>query len=109
MNTPNILFIKKRFLLLAGRFPSTSQPNVGISDDIFFDGGHLHYFTFRSLRLVLEKLGLKIEKECGYGPLGRIHDAWPQLLCGGVQIVVRKHAPAGVSLAVPANVPRVTN
>jgi len=109
INTPNIAFIKKRLLLLAGRFPSTSQPNEGISDDILFDGGHLHYFTFRSLRLVLEKLGFKIEKECGYGPLGRIHDVWPQLLSGGVQIVARKQASAGISLPVSANVPGVTD
>ena len=108
INTPNIAFIKKRFQLLAGMFPSTSQPNEGISDDILFDGGHLHYFTFRSLRLVLEKLGFKIEKECGYGPLGRIQDVWPQLLSGGVQIVARKHATAGVSLSVAANVLGVT-
>lgn len=104
INTPNIAFIKKRLRLLAGRFPSTSQPNEGISDDILFDGGHLHYFTFRSLRLVLTKVDFKIEKECGYGPLGRIHNIWPQLLSGGVQIVARKHASAGVSLPVAANV-----
>jgi ubiquinone/menaquinone biosynthesis C-methylase UbiE len=105
INTPNIAFIKKRLLLL----PSTSQPNEGISDDILFDGGHLHYFTFRSLRLVLGKLGFKIEKECGYGPLGRIHDVWPQLLSGGVQIVARKQASAGISLPVSAHVPGVTD
>jgi ubiquinone/menaquinone biosynthesis C-methylase UbiE len=107
INTPNIAFIKKRFLLLVGRFPSTSQPNEGISDDILFDGGHLHYFTFRSLRLVLTNVDFTIEKECGYGPLGRIHDLWPQLLSGGVQIVARKHAPAGISLPVTANDPGV--
>ena len=104
INTPNIAFIKKRVLLLAGRFPSTSQPNEGISDDNLFDGGHLHYFTFRSLRLVLEKLGFKIEKECGYGPLGMIQNIRPQLLSGGVQVVARKYASAGVRLPVAANV-----
>jgi ubiquinone/menaquinone biosynthesis C-methylase UbiE len=103
MNTPNIAFIKKRFLLLAGRFPSTSQPNEGVSDDILFDGGHLHYFTFRSLRLVLEKVGFTIEKETGYGPLARIHNVWPHLLSGGVQIVARKQAMARAALAVVAN------
>jgi ubiquinone/menaquinone biosynthesis C-methylase UbiE len=103
INTPNIAFIKKRFLLLAGRFPSTSQPNEGISDDILFDGGHLHYFTFRSLRLILEKIGFKIEKECGYGPLARIHNVWPQLLSGGVQIVARKQATVRASLAIATN------
>ena len=53
INTPNIAFIKKRALLLFGRFPSTSQKNEGLGSDILFDGGHLHYFTFRSLSLLL--------------------------------------------------------
>lgn len=99
INTPNIAFIKKRFLLFVGKFPSTSQPNEGVSDDILFDGGHLHYFTFRSLRLILEKIGFKVEKECGYGPLARIHNIWPQLLSGGVQIVARKQTATENGLA----------
>lgn len=108
INTPNIAFIKKRFLLLTGMFPSTSQPNEGVSDDILFDGGHLHYFTFRSLRLVLEKLGFVIEKQCGYGPLGKLHNFWPQLLSGGMQLVASKRATAGSSLPISANVLVVT-
>ena len=90
INTPNIAFIKKRLLLLLGRFPSTSQANEGIGSDILFDGGHLHYFTFRSLRIVLEKAGFEITKKIGYGKLGKIHDLYPSLLSGGVQWVARK-------------------
>jgi ubiquinone/menaquinone biosynthesis C-methylase UbiE len=90
INTPNIAFIKKRLLLLLGRFPSTSQPNEGIGSDILFDGGHLHYFTFRSLRIVLEKAGFEMVKKIGYGKLGKIHDIYPSLLSGGVQWVARK-------------------
>lgn len=90
MNTPNIAFLKKRMLLLAGRFPSTSQPNEGLGSDILFDGGHLHYFTYRSLRLVLERSGLKMEQAVGYGKLGKLHHLYPPLLSGGVQWVARK-------------------
>ena len=90
INTPNIAFIKKRALLLIGRFPSTSQPNEGIGSDILFDGGHLHYFTFRSLRIILEKAGFEIVKKIGYGKFGKIHDIYPSLLSGGVQWVARK-------------------
>lgn len=90
MNTPNIAFIKKRALLAFGRFPSTSQPNEGIGSDILFDGGHLHYFTFRSLSLLLERAGFSIEKRVGYGAWGRIHDLYPSILSGGVQLVARK-------------------
>lgn len=90
INTPNIAFIKKRIMLLLGRFPSTSQPNEGLGSDILFDGGHLHYFTYRSLSLLLEKSGFIIEGFVGYGKLGRIHDLHPPLLSGGVQLVARK-------------------
>lgn len=90
INTPNIAFIKKRLLLCLGRFPSTSQPNEGIGSDILYDGGHLHYFTFRALRIILEKAGFKMVKKIGYGKLGYIHNIWPSLLSGGVQWVAKK-------------------
>ena len=90
INTPNIAFIKKRLLLLLGRFPSTSQKNEGIGSDILFDGGHLHYFTYRSLRIVLEKAGFVMEKKIGYGKFGKIHNFLPTLLSGGAQWVARK-------------------
>lgn len=91
INTPNIAFIKKRALLLAGRFPSTSQPNEGVGGDILFDGGHLHYFTFRSLRLVLEKAGFEMVKKTGYGKLGKFHSLFPTALSVGVQWTARKN------------------
>jgi len=90
INTPNITFIKKRLLLLIGRFPSTSQANEGIGEDSLFDGGHLHYFTFRSLKLVLEKAGFVMLKKTGYGDFGRIHDIYPELLSGGAQWLAKK-------------------
>lgn len=91
LNTPNIAFLKKRVLLMTGRFPSTSQINEGLGSDILFDGGHLHYFSFRSLRLLLEKFGFKMVKKIGYGRLGVIHNFWPSLLSGGIQWVGTKN------------------
>ena len=90
INTPNIAFVKKRFLLLLGRFPSTSQANEGLGSDILFDGGHLHYFTFRALSLLVRRFGFEIEHSIGYGKLGRIHNIRPSLMSGGVQVVARK-------------------
>ena len=90
MNTPNIAFVKKRLLLLAGRFPSTSQRNEGLGSDLLFDGGHLHYFTFRSLSLLLQRAGFRIERRVGYGRWGRLHHLYPPLLSGGAQVVARK-------------------
>ena len=90
INTPNIAFIKKRVLLMIGRFPSTSQPNEGIGSDILYDGGHLHYFTFRSLRLLLQRAGFVMQKMMGYGSFGRVHNIKPSVLSGGVQWVAKK-------------------
>ena len=90
INTPNIAFIKKRALLLMGRFPSTSQPNEGIGSDILYDGGHLHYFTFRALRIILERAGFVMLRKVGYGKLGYLHNLRPSLMSGGVQWVAVK-------------------
>lgn len=90
INTPNIAFAVKRIRLLLGRFPSTSQPNEGLGSDVLFDGGHLHYFTYRSLRLLLQRPGFRIERAIGFGKLGRVHDVWRSLTSVGVQWVVRK-------------------
>jgi SAM-dependent methyltransferase len=92
INTPNIAFAIKRLRLLFGRFPSTSQPNEGLGSDVLFDGGHLHYFTYRSLSLLLQRSGLVIERRMGFGRLGKVHDLLPSLLSVGVQLVARKPA-----------------
>jgi methionine biosynthesis protein MetW len=61
LTTPNIRFIDfvKR-LLLDGQFPKTSQ------DEGSYDGGHIHYFTFRDIRELLLRNGFRIIKERGY-------------------------------------------
>jgi hypothetical protein len=38
-----------------------------------FDGGHLHYFTFRSLRIALQKAGFAALRQIGYGRFGYLH------------------------------------
>lgn len=95
INTPNIAFAKKRLLLLVGRFPSSSQPNEGHGSNVLFDGGHLHYFTYRSLRLLLERAGFEILRWKGFGPLGRVHGLWPPLTSVTVHWLAKK--PAGAA------------
>ena len=90
INTPNIAFIKKRLQLCLGRFPATSQANEGIGESQLFDGGHLHYFTFRSLGLVLRNAGFQLVRKIGFGPLGVLQNVFPSLMSGGVQWVARK-------------------
>lgn len=90
INTPNVAYVKKRAQLLLGRFPATSQPNEGLGSDVLFDGGHFHYFTFRSLSLLLQQAGFVVVKRLGYGRFGRIHGLWPGALSVGVQLLARK-------------------
>ena len=46
----------------SGLSPRTSSDPEG------YDGGHLHYFTFRDLRALLEASGFVIEREIGIAP-----------------------------------------
>lgn len=55
ITTPNIRFL--RFLqsvILAGRFPKTS------GDSTLYDGGHIHFFTFKDVELLLQEAGLRV-------------------------------------------------
>lgn len=77
VDTPNIALFTRRIKLLLGNFPSTSAMNEGLTTydgrpATLYDEGHLHYFTYRSL-------GLMLTKWCGYSrtvplvyPSGRI-------------------------------------
>jgi SAM-dependent methyltransferase len=97
IDTPNIAKFTRRAKLLMGRFPSTASRNEGLTTyegnlvDLH-DEGHLHYFTYRSLSLMLtERCAFSKVEKFGYfiGPGGRrvfghkLADAlarhWPQL------------------------------
>jgi hypothetical protein len=54
ISTPNIRKLQRILSLVRGHFPGTSYDPVG------FDGGHLHYFTSRDLRTLLEKHAFKV-------------------------------------------------
>ncbi len=60
INTPNFADIGCRRKLLFGRFPSTASKDEGLltydgQPVKLYDEGHLHYFTFSSLRKMLER------------------------------------------------------
>ena len=60
INTPNIADIGARRKLLFGRFPSTAATDEGLltysGEPVeLYDQGHLHYFTFSSLRKMLQR------------------------------------------------------
>lgn len=63
ITTPNARFVQHvADLVLRGRGARTSYDPEG------YDGGHLHYFTFRDLRALLETNGFAIDRETGIAP-----------------------------------------
>jgi len=94
IDTPNIAKYTQRVKLLLGRFPSTSSMNEGLTTYSgepagLYDEGHLHYFTYRSLSLMLtERCGfskvVKLGYPAGRKPLGKqahnyLATIWPEL------------------------------
>jgi SAM-dependent methyltransferase len=95
LDTPNIAKWTRRIKLAAGYFPSTASRDEGLlcydghTPTDLYDDGHLHYFTFRSLRrLCLERAGFSRVEAFGYGPRG-LGVIWPQMF-SEIAIVVWK-------------------
>jgi len=70
IDTPNIAKYTQRLKLLFGRFPATASMNEGLTTFTgeptdFHDEGHLHYFTYRSLSLMLTE-------RCGFSRVTKI-------------------------------------
>lgn len=59
VTTPNIQFWRHIWSIVRGRFPRTSMDPEG------WDGGHLHYFTFRDLEALAAECGLEVEQRHG--------------------------------------------
>lgn len=91
--TPNVAKLMNRVKLAMGRFPSTSTGNEGVDfskSNILMDGGHFHYFTFRSMTLFCRKAGFRSIERYGFGSLGKVHHLFPSVLSGNVLILARK-------------------
>jgi 2-polyprenyl-3-methyl-5-hydroxy-6-metoxy-1,4-benzoquinol methylase len=94
IDTPNIAKYTHRIKLLMGKFPSTASRNEGLTTyegqpTDLYDEGHLHYFTYRSLSMMLtQRCGysrvVKLGYPCGNLYLGKhVHNKlasmWPEL------------------------------
>jgi len=104
LETPNIAKYTQRLKLLLGKFPSTASTNEGLTTysgqpvDLH-DEGHLHYFTYRSLSLMLlERCGsskvVKLSYPGGLTIFGKpIHNhlarLWPEMFSELVIIAYR--------------------
>ncbi len=78
LDTPNVAKYTRRLKLLFGRFPSTASRNEGLTtyegDPVdLHDEGHLHYFTHRSLSLMLtQRCGFARVRALTYFTGGRL-------------------------------------
>jgi len=96
IETPNIAKYSRRIKLLMGRFPSTGTINEGLSTMngepvTLHEEGHFHYWTFRSMSLMLTQFcGFTRIQKAPYWPArDRIPDPiasglsklWPEMFC----------------------------
>lgn len=81
ISTPNIRYWHHLFdIVIKGKFPKTS------TDTDHYDGGHLHYFTYKDIENILENEGFKIVKKSGV--FGR--DIIKEFLSPGVVFKAKK-------------------
>ena len=66
-------------IMLFGRFPGTAFGNEGLDTrkgESLIDAGHIHYVTFRALKLLAKEAGFKQELKVGIGGCNtkKLHD-----------------------------------
>ncbi|MFA4876128.1 MAG: methyltransferase domain-containing protein [Methanoregula sp.] len=80
INVPNVAFFPNRFRLLFGLLPITSNQR-------FWDGGHLHYFTRNTLKQLFLDMGFEVSIITHGGIFGNFRKIWGSLFCGDILIV----------------------
>lgn len=83
VEVPNIAFIRYRFNLFFGIRPRTSW-GYG------WDGGHLHYFTIKDFKHLLESKGFEIINITGSGIFLKLRKWWPSLLLPNIIVKAKK-------------------
>ena len=83
MEVPNLAWLPRRLDVLFGRVPITG-------DEEGWDGGHLHYFTFRAVRDLLSSHGFRVEYMGSTGIFPTVRNAWPTLLGGNILASARR-------------------
>lgn len=88
IDTPNIAKFTRRIKLALGQFPSTASKDEGLVTYAgkpvdLYDEGHLHYWTFRSMReMLVRHCGFEWVEPAPYGSAGvpgPIARAWPEM------------------------------
>ncbi len=81
IQVPNLGFLPRRLAVFLGNLPVTSEDETG------WDGGHLHYFTKKSLVILLESQGFSIDKITCSGIFAPFRSWWISLL--GADIIIK--------------------
>ncbi len=87
IETPNAVWLPYRISMLLGKFPVTAQTSgviAGVYDE------HIRFFTFKTLREVLEKNGLDFVKYDCSGKFGIIKRIFPSLFSPDIFLVYEK-------------------
>jgi methionine biosynthesis protein MetW len=87
IEVPNLAWLPRRVDVLLGRLPVTG-------DEEGWDGGHLHYFTFRAVKDLLTSAGFGVEHMASTGIFSRVRNVWPTLLGGNIVAKARKRGDA---------------
>lgn len=96
ITTPNLAKWTRRTKLAFGYFPATASRGEGLTaydgaPTQLYDESHLHYFTFRSLTLILkERCGLTAVERFGYP--GRAARRWPTLFSTDVCVTAGRES-----------------
>lgn len=85
IEVPNLAWLPRRVDVVLGRLPVTG-------DEEGWDGGHLHYFTFSSVRELLTSHGFDVHSMGSTGIFPRLRNIWPTLLGGNILAVATKSA-----------------
>jgi len=83
LEVPNCAWLPRRMALFLGKLPKTA-------DEMGWDGGHLHYFTFKSLEDLLVKEGFKVLTKTCSGIFSCFRQFYPSLLGANIIIKARK-------------------
>lgn len=91
LRVPNIAYVRRRLELMLGKLPVTSSW-FGTPGELSawrerwgWDGGHLHYFTLKFLRELLDAAGLEIREVTDPGArFETLRRLAPTLLCGNL-------------------------
>lgn len=83
LEIPNIAWLPRRLSLMMGTLPITG-------DEEGWDGGHLHYFTFSTVKNLLLENGYRITFIGSTGIFPKIRNVWPSILGGNILVKAKK-------------------